>query len=99
MRARRCEGIKRLVRAQVESMLPQLVDRVAGMLGVPVSEPRRVELSGSNVVHPHVRCDGCNASPITGIRYKCSVCEDFDFCETCEANRPHDHAFLKIKNP
>lgn len=28
-------------------------------------------------------CNGCQ-SEIKGIRYKCSVCENFDFCENCE---------------
>ena len=46
-----------------------------------------------------MRCDGCNAFPLVGIRYKCSVCHDFDFCETCEEKIPHPHSFLKIKAP
>ena len=53
------------------------------------------------VVHPRVICDGCGANPVTGVRYKCAVCNDFDLCETCEANTTHDasHAFLKIRTP
>lgn len=53
------------------------------------------------VVHPRVICDGCGTNPITGVRYKCSVCNDFDLCADCEANTDHDatHAFLKIKTP
>jgi len=48
-------------------------------------------------VHPSVICDGCQVSPITGIRYKCSVCPDFDLCERCEAEKPHSHPLLKIR--
>jgi len=51
------------------------------------------------VVHTHVTCDGCKASPITGIRYKCTTCPDFDFCEKCEENVEHPHSFIKIKKP
>ena len=36
--------------------------------------------------------------PIKGIRYKCSVCKDFDYCEECEEKKPHPHPFLKIRN-
>lgn len=48
-------------------------------------------------VHQSVCCDGCEANPVTGIRYKCSVCPDFDLCEKCEASNTHGHPFLKIR--
>jgi len=50
-------------------------------------------------VHSRVSCDGCEQFPIVGVRYKCSVCPDFDYCETCEANVDHPHPFIKIKSP
>lgn len=53
----------------------------------------------SAVVHNKIACDGCSTTPIRGIRYKCSVCPDFDFCEKCEAERSHGHPFLKIRKP
>ncbi len=46
-----------------------------------------------------VVCDGCGKTPILGIRYKCAVCKDFDYCANCEERLAHDHPFLKIKNP
>jgi hypothetical protein len=36
------------------------------------------------VVHRHVTCDGCGASPIRGLRFQCSVCDDYDLCASCE---------------
>jgi hypothetical protein len=51
------------------------------------------------VVHCGVKCDSCNTVPITGPRYKCTVCPNFDFCGHCEANVEHAHAFLKCKTP
>ena len=47
--------------------------------------------------HINVACDGCNMYPIIGVRYKCSVLPNFDFCENCEETKNHPHAFLKIK--
>jgi hypothetical protein len=50
-------------------------------------------------IHTRVACDGCDASPIVGVRYKCSVCQNFDFCEKCEEKATHPHAFIKLNNP
>lgn len=50
-------------------------------------------------VHMRVECDGCGVAPITGPRYKCTVCKNFDYCEKCEQTKAHPHAFLKINNP
>jgi len=53
------------------------------------------------VVHAGITCDGCQQSPIAGIRFKCKVCPDFDLCATCEAKNTHpaDHPLVKFKVP
>jgi hypothetical protein len=51
--------------------------------------------------HVGVICDGCNRSPIVGIRYKCLECFDYDLCESC-ADRQLIHAhhvMAKIRTP
>lgn len=55
----------------------------------------------SNPIHYNVACDGCSVKPLRGTRYKCSVCPDYDLCETCEASNTHtpDHALVKIRQP
>jgi hypothetical protein len=53
----------------------------------------------NKTIHHRVICDGCGVNPIEGVRYKCSVCQDFDYCEKCEASVEHPHPFLKIKDP
>ncbi|KAL8969239.1 MAG: hypothetical protein Q9183_002095 [Haloplaca sp. 2 TL-2023] len=52
-------------------------------------------------VHRGVHCNGCAMMPITGIRYRCINCHDYDLCETCEAQQLHDktHLFNKIRIP
>ena len=59
------------------------------------------EEKNKNNVHGDYICDGCDEDPIVGIRYKCAVCEDFDYCEKCEKllGEKHGHPFLKIRNP
>jgi len=41
-------------------------------------------------------CNNCEQKLI-GIHYKCSVCYNIYFCENCEENVEHEHAFLKFK--
>jgi len=51
------------------------------------------------VVHNGITCDGCQQSPIAGIRFKCRTCPDYDLCEACEAKNVHpaDHPMIKFK--
>lgn len=36
-----------------------------------------------NNLHEGVSCDHCGVLPIVGIRYRCSMCADYDLCELC----------------
>ena len=57
------------------------------------------ELERTQGEHIGVRCDGCGQNPIIGCRYKCSICQSFDYCPECEDTRKHDHPFIKIRRP
>ena len=75
---------------------------------VPIYEPL-AEPNTSAVRHYGIYCDGplCkdkeNVSYIEGVRYKCAVCNDTDFCANCEAiptNRHNrTHPLIKFKPP
>ncbi|CAA19481.1 ZZ-type domain-containing protein [Caenorhabditis elegans] len=46
--------------------------------------------------HPIVRCDSCYTT-ITGHRFKCTICTDYDICSSCEARNAHaQHTMLRI---
>ena len=51
-------------------------------------------------VHEGIYCSECKEN-VVGIRYKCVVCEDFNYCEKCEAEfkEKHGHPMLKINKP
>ncbi|KAM0717714.1 hypothetical protein Q7P37_007566 [Cladosporium fusiforme] len=51
--------------------------------------------------HRGIQCDGCNESPIRGVRWHCLNCPDVDLCSTCEASSRHQqtHVFVKVKIP
>ena len=62
----------------------------------------------AQVRHVGIFCDGplCSAKPrthITGVRYKCAVCHDTDFCASCEAipsdHHNRTHPLIKFKMP
>jgi hypothetical protein len=56
------------------------------------------KIKQSEVVHQGIACDGCDAEPIKGIRYKCTVRTDTDFCETCEKNATNgQYPLVKIR--
>ena len=75
---------------------------------VPIYEPL-AEPNTSATRHYGIYCDGplCkdkeNVSYIEGVRYKCAVCNDTDFCANCEAiptNRHNrTHPLIKFKTP
>ena len=48
-------------------------------------------------MHDNTRCDSCQATPIVGARFKCTICANTEFCATCGAKdlHPADHPLLK----
>ena len=50
------------------------------------------------VRHPNISCNGCNKHGIAGMRWKCSVCSNFDLCSYCYHADKHDlsHSFLRF---
>ncbi len=62
------------------------------------------------LIHADVTCDQCGSFPIQGIRYRCSMCPNYDLCENCllvhENNQKklfsfHDvtHLFIRVASP
>merc|ERR1719507_1282300 len=67
-----------------ETRFHQLLDWAETRM--PAGPPMPVEHSG-------VMCDGCGASPMIGLRFKCNVCPDFNLCADCFAKRGSLHLF------
>ena len=52
-------------------------------------------------IHHGFKCEKCFKEPIEGIRYKCSVCFNYNLCNECEEKNSllneHPHNFIKIR--
>jgi hypothetical protein len=81
--------MREMIREEIKKMVPMICASCC------CSGPANSEIKE----HPSVVCDNCQVAPIMGPRYKCSVCEDFDFCAKCERDVKHPHPFLKINSP
>lgn len=102
--------------AQLSQQIQQLVQQGLANSGIPTQFPffpfapaptpnttpssSASKPSDEESFHAGVICDGCQGS-ISGVRYKCSVCPDYDLCSSCEAKNLHDssHPLLKINKP
>lgn len=61
--------------------------------------PKEPPATAAGPVHPHVMCDVCNG-PVKGMRFKCTVCPDYDLCSACERAGEHpEHDMLRIAKP
>ena len=56
-------------------------------------------LKKEGIVHFNIYCDHCDHG-ISGIRYKCIQCEDYDLCSECEAVGAHSkHYMVRMPRP
>ena len=75
------------------------IEEIEKKIGLGVKKSN-VNDGKKEIVHSGVVCKGCKGD-IIGVRYKCTICEDFDFCEKCEEKNQgrHGHPLLKINRP
>lgn len=90
--------MKRLIYRELDQIAPQIFMALMSnkQLGQPLQSQEKQNETSQIVTHTNVQCDGCNIVPITGVRYKCCVCKNFDYCEVCEERLGHEHPFIKI---
>jgi hypothetical protein len=104
VRAQIAKAVKQQMKATEKKILSSLYKKADDEVEKIFSSKTKCQnssVNNSTVVHSDVRCNGCSKKPIQGSRFKCAVCEDFDYCEQCEENNKdsHNHPFIKIRKP
>ena len=76
---------------ETKALIKQLLNRF-----VPKAETKE-----GKPIHLMCTCDGCGKNPIIGPRFKCKICPEFNYCETCMNvyKNEHYHPFDKTDNP
>ena len=52
-------------------------------------------ISQCSTIHTNIKCDECGICPITGYRYKCLECPNYNLCDQCEKIVTHEHNFIR----
>jgi hypothetical protein len=91
------KALKSLIQHEMEKQSRNIFQQIMRDHKFAVEDQQPVDEEGAPVKHTNVACDSCGVNPILGVRYKCSVCKDFDYCTECEERQDHEHPFLKIK--
>jgi len=59
----------------------------------------KVSRSSSNqYVWSSITCNGCKMFPLIGQRYKCTICDNYNLCSTCQ-NKGHEHPLELEQQP
>ena len=86
------KDFKRLMKKEFAKREPKMFESLLN------KEVYKAELNPQDT--PVCGCKGCGEMLLAGAtRFKCCVCDDFDFCAKCEATKEHPHPFLKLDKP
>ena len=87
-------SMTRIVKEELEQINPKLNEIVSleakSSLALQDLPPK------NKTVHKGVTCNECRVNPITGARYKCTICPNYNLCESCEDKDIHSHVLLKM---
>jgi hypothetical protein len=88
-------GLDDVVRKEMINLIARVPKKVSDQRSLCLERRR-----GQRKIKGHrATCDGCGMCPIVGVRHKCDVCSDFDFCDQCRTTASHDatHTFSSFQ--
>jgi len=94
-------ALSKVINDNMEAAKLEILKKTIEQTSKIFNDLKKQNINKSNIQHSTVACDGCGVKPILGNRYKCTVCNNFDYCEDCEQqnSETHPHPFLKIRKP
>ena len=93
------KALKNLIENELDKQAKHIFNELMASKNLALKEEEEAIAEDELGPVHNVICDGCGKSPIYGVRYKCSVRKDFDYCSVCEERLTHEHPFLKITEP
>lgn len=80
------------------SLLKGIITTSQNKIEEMLEEEKRMvcELYRARYRNVYYRCDKCKEEAMPGISYRCTVCNDFDFCSICMSLTKHPHKMEKI---
>lgn len=102
MPCRKCNGTGQIASKAISEVVQVVREEVKEFCTSGFTQMMKEYLSDkrekqNEEIHDGVECDVCGVNPITGIRYKCSVRDDYDICQNCEVADAQPHPMLKIR--
>jgi hypothetical protein len=96
-----CDECPRNSESQCQPLLGLLIDSLSSTSISSTPRPSTpTPPADSSAAHQCI-CDGCPKRPFEGRRYRCTVCDDYDLCETCYKKNVHhlSHRFMQFDRP
>lgn len=86
---RKCNGTGVITSKEVFEVVQIVRDEVKQYCGTQFKQMFRDYIvkrqeEQQSTVFADIACDGCDVQPVTGVRFMCSVCSNYDLCEKCE---------------
>ncbi|KAJ8752073.1 hypothetical protein K2173_001100 [Erythroxylum novogranatense] len=81
------------------SGIPMASDSFVPSCAGPFMRSNSHNTATGRMFHKGIKCDGCGAFPITGVRYRSKVKEDYDLCSICFQQMGNESDYSKMERP
>ena len=93
--------IQEIVNNKMKNLEENITQDIFQSIKMQLEKSEQNNNNNNNNIHFGIKCNECETENIEGIRYKCTICPNFNLCQKCESDTEHipNHIFLKIRRP